>query len=153
MRPSKGQGYARGVVYLRGHHLICIPGFRGLGYSDSFIANLSDLKEGLEKKPETWIEVVEGPDDICQACPHLDSCGCRKDGPRSEEEIRLRDREVLKRLGLEPGIKQSWSSIMDRVASSFSPAVLEKLCFGCPWFSLGYCQDALIRLKTQDSKL
>ncbi|MBI5166667.1 MAG: DUF1284 domain-containing protein [candidate division NC10 bacterium] len=141
------------MISLRGHHILCLPGFRGLGYSAQFVANLSALKEKLERNEGARVELVEGPDDVCHACPHLNNSRCQKEGPGSEEMIRVRDGATLRMLGLTPGARLPWVVIMEKVRGSLDPADLEQLCRGCPWLSMGYCQEALTRLKTRDRRL
>lgn len=50
---------------LRAHHLICLLGFRGLGYSPEFVENMARIADQLRSFPHTVIEIVRRPDDIC----------------------------------------------------------------------------------------
>src|SRR2546423_2260913 len=56
-----GQG-SRADVRLRAHTLLCLQGFRGEGYSPSFIDNLARIHRDLIEHPEQWVEVVDAPD-------------------------------------------------------------------------------------------
>ena len=59
---------------LRGHNLLCIQGFVGKGYSPEFVANMTRVVEALgDAAPVT---VIDAPDDLCTACPHLRASGC-----------------------------------------------------------------------------
>ncbi|WJH32930.1 DUF1284 domain-containing protein [Paenibacillus sp. CC-CFT747] len=89
------------TVKLRGHHLLCLLGYRGMGYSAEFCANMTSIYERLRQQPEQSVELVEGPDEICRAYPEDKTNHCRG-------TVGNRDREVLLRLGLAPGWRGSW---------------------------------------------
>jgi len=90
---------------IRGHSLLCFQGFRGLGYSPEFIANMKEIHETFQKTPEVLIEPLASPDLLCKSCPNLDlnlkkNPGCVLHGPGTEVDMIAQDQEVLKRLGL-----------------------------------------------------
>ena len=63
---------------LRVHHLLCIPLFRGAGYSDGFSKNMAEKIAWLKAHPEEEVELVCGPDMICSHCPNCnpdETCG------------------------------------------------------------------------------
>ncbi len=134
-------------MILRAHHLLCILGFRGHGYSDAFTDNMSRIVERLHALPQTAIEIAEQPDDICAPCPFLKDDGCRQKGERSEEDVRLRDRAVMDRLGLATGDRLSWNEIAERIKSKIRPEDLDTICGDCQWLPLGYCAEGLRALK------
>ncbi|MBB4265272.1 DUF1284 domain-containing protein [Roseospira visakhapatnamensis] len=51
------------TVRLRAHHLLCILGYAGNGYSARFVATLDSVVARLSAGEEGLL--VEGPDDIC----------------------------------------------------------------------------------------
>lgn len=67
------------TIRLRGHHLLCLLGYRGKGYSESFCVNMTEIYERLRLHPETEIVIVEGPDDICRAFPSDQISHCMND--------------------------------------------------------------------------
>ena len=67
-------------MILRAHHLICILGFRGLGYSKEYVANMSKIVGQLCSSPETLIQVVSKPDDICALAIFLGIVNDKKEG-------------------------------------------------------------------------
>ena len=71
-------------VVLRVHHLLCLHGFRGFGYSPEFVSNMQLVRDGLASSPDVEVEVTTSPDDICSACPHLQEGKCARDGGDSE---------------------------------------------------------------------
>ncbi|MEK7280989.1 MAG: 2-amino-4-hydroxy-6-hydroxymethyldihydropteridine diphosphokinase, partial [Chloroflexota bacterium] len=76
---KKGVTLWKGAPRLRGHHLMCIIGFRGYGYSDIHRDRLADVQRRLFSQPFARVEVVIGDDDICIACPWLKQQRCYSD--------------------------------------------------------------------------
>ncbi len=130
------------MLRLRGHHLLCLHGFRGLGYSPEFVSNMAAIHERLRKFPSTVVEVGASPDDICSACPHISGAGCAKGEGDSELHIAEKDAAVLERLFLYPGDTLSAGTLFKRVASEFDGSLAE-FCPHCTWMALGYCSDGL----------
>ena len=79
-------------MILRWHHLICLLGFRGLGYSREYVANMSKIVGQLRSSPETLIEIASKPDDMCVPCPSL-----------KERVMRNRDCAVMEKLNVVVG--------------------------------------------------
>ena len=134
-------------MILRAHHLICILGFRGLGYSKEYVANMSNIVGQLRSCPETLIQVVSKPDDICAPCPFLKQGGCQERGLESEEVVRNRDHAVMEKLNMMAGDKVTWAEVENRIRSSISPEDLDWICHDCQWLPLGYCAEGLKRLR------
>ncbi len=134
-------------IRLRGHTLLCLLGFERKGYSPSFIDNMNAVHRTLLTRPETMVEVVEFPDAVCGACPHLALQGCTLNGDRSEEEMVLQDRDVLARLGLEAGARLRWQEILDRIRSAVRGGDLPTICGTCRWLSLGVCSRGIEQLR------
>lgn len=114
------------MIRLRPHHLLCIRGFRGKGYSEAFIRNMSEIVAnlneaagqtdateyredyGLTSNPACRgdsslnVMIVFGADDICRCCPHLTDEGvCDQD-----EKVSAYDRRAAEVLGLCEGIHE-----------------------------------------------
>src|SRR5207245_9501253 len=86
---------AHGAVRISGHTLLCLQGFGGEGYSHGFIENMAALHRELNENPDRWVEVVEAPDAVCAACPHLAPPGCSLNTAHSEEGLPAQHRHVL----------------------------------------------------------
>lgn len=141
----------RPTIRLRGHTLLCLQGFRGLGYSPGFVENLAGIHQQLALHLDTLVEVVEEPDAVCGACPHRAAGGCSLNGADSEEDMRAQDHDVLSRLGLGSGDRATWRDILERIRRAVSPDALPDICGTCRWLSLGYCREGLARLRAQDA--
>lgn len=133
---------------LRAHHLICLLGFRGLGYSPEFVENMAGIADQLRSFPQTVIEIVRQPDDICSPCPFLGKKGCQDKGPNSERKRRNRDEAVMDRLNVKTGDKLSWFEMRERMRSSINPEDLDAICQDCEWLPQGYCVEGLKELRS-----
>jgi hypothetical protein len=128
---------------IRAHHLLCRLGFRGLGYSDAFAANMAAVLRTLDGAPEARVAVTDAPDAICAAFPAGQPRHC--EGP----EVIARDRHVLARIGVAAGHALPWAQLRRRVAGAFAPDDLPRLCATCGWLPLGYCADGVARARAQ----
>lgn len=129
-------------IRLRAHHLLCIHGFRGQGYSPLFVANMARLVDRLGASPETPVRIVSGADDVCSACPHMSDGICNRPD-QSVDEI---DQRVRAALGFDEDHTGSWSSILDTIRDRIDPFRLEDVCSGCRWLDLDYCTTGLTEL-------
>ncbi|MCX7705965.1 MAG: DUF1284 domain-containing protein [bacterium] len=66
------------MLKIRPHHLFCLLGFKGSGYSRAFVENMSRISTTIKKGLDLDIELVKGPDDICKVCPYLSGETCAK---------------------------------------------------------------------------
>jgi len=112
----------------RGHHLICLHFYKGEGYEQKFIDSLSELV-ARANEGET-VNIVSGPDDVCQNCPYLNNNQCNQQND-SEVEILKLDDKALKFLGLKPGIQVKWLDLKNKVDDA--EEWLQDFCFGCQW--------------------
>ena len=140
------------VLRIRGHTLLCLQGFRGEGYSPDFVQNMAAIHRDLATEPDRMVEVVEAPDVVCGACPHLIASGCALNGDRAEEGMRAQDRDVLARLGLRSGMQVRWREILERIRMSVRGADLPEICGSCRWLPLGYCKEGIDRLRNGEGR-
>lgn len=130
------------MLRLRGHHLLCLHGFRGLGYSPEFVSNMQAIQDRLRESPHDEIEVVDSPDSICGYCPHLSDNTCIKHGEESEPRISAKDRAVLARISLVPGERINAGELFERTADEFCEG-LHEVCSQCSWRDLGWCEEGI----------
>lgn len=132
-------------MFIRGHHLLCLQGFRGLGYSEEFVSRMKMVTESLTGKADQIIQVGAEPDIICQACPHH-KAGCQKNSAEDERKISDQDKKILTYLGLAENERRSYAEILDLIKEKIAAHDLESLCQSCPWLSLGYCSQGIALL-------
>ena len=113
---------------LRAHHGMCLPFFRGEGYSGAFVENMTRMKAILEA--DAAIILTDSADDICIACPNRLTESCRSKASRY-------DREVLERCGLPVETRMSYRDfsrlVIDRI---LRPGLREEVCGDCQWSGL-----------------
>ena len=136
---SPGEPYAN--MQLRGHHLLCLLGFRGLGYSRRFVENMGKVAEVAFSQPVD-IKVVDHCDVICSACPHFTGERCHKK-KGSASQVRRRDLKVIDKLGLQVGAEVPARELWARVRRSIAPRDLRAVCTDCEWLELGHCAEGL----------
>ena len=116
-------------VKLRGHHLICLNFFVGLGYNREFTINLQNIVGQLNRGAP--IKVIEGYDEVCLKCPWLtgDACSRREN---SEEKVNFADVEACRLLHLRAGDRIFWGELKERI-----PGIWEiwhsTICSDCEW--------------------
>ena len=121
------------MIKIRPHHLLCMKGFQGLGYSSDFIQKMTHVKDMFLNQPELEINLAAETDEICSACPHNIEGVCRKHDT-SEIDVRDQDFRVLKALGIpEHTLKtvKELEDIIDERISSFP--LLTEICGTCEW--------------------
>lgn len=114
---------------LRGHHLLCILGFQGYGYSEDFVLNMTRINE-LRKTDKTTIKLINSSDDICSACPNLKNDLC--ENKMQNETIVKMDEEVLS----EFDINKEYNAIdlFNEVILKFNTLKsVENICNDCKW--------------------
>lgn len=135
---------------IRGHHLLCMLGFRGLGYDERFVKNMSGIVAAIRRNADVTLALADRCDDICSTCPHNTEGRCGKK-PGSEDTTRKFDRTVLARLGLLPGEELTAQSVYESVMEHVAPKDLEaELCTTCQWRGLGYCEEGLRALHARE---
>jgi uncharacterized protein len=128
---------------VRAHHLLCIQGFQGLGYSDKFVQNMGEICRQMKAESALEIEVVDNPDDICAPCPFVAGGCCSREEGTLEQGARELDRRVLEKLEISPGRIFRRDELLALVLKKISPDDLEVLCEGCEWLPFDYCREGL----------
>ena len=116
-------------IKLRGHHLLCLQGFQGYGYSEDFVLNMARINE-LRKSEDCTITLTNEPDDICSACPNLKNNICENE--KQNEVIVNMDDEVLSQLNS----YEEYNSInlFHEVSLKFNGLKsVKNICNGCKW--------------------
>ncbi|UOF90043.1 DUF1284 domain-containing protein [Fodinisporobacter ferrooxydans] len=126
---------------LRGHHLLCLLGYRGMGYSREYVENMTQLHHTLRTAPETEVLLVAGADDLCEKFPEFQTCHC------DDRNIHERDAAVLKRLNLQIGQKMRWEDMLQRIGNNILSKDIGTLCNTCSWRSYGVCEEGIKDIK------
>lgn len=132
---------------LRGHHLLCVHGFRGMGYSPDFVTRMTEIVADVRNDRNDYkIKVVAAFDDACMACPHRGKTKCEA-SEGSNEHVLSMDEKVIRHLGLEKEKVYDKSTLVGLTAVKVQPDDLDYLCQGCSWLSYGVCKEGIGKLK------
>lgn len=131
---------------IRPHHLLCMLGYRGLGYNKKFALNMKNIISDLRTNPSIKIIVLAQADDFCTACPHNKEGNCVQK-PDSGENVQNLDLQYLKLLQIQLGDPLSINNVWSIISSSISLKNMENICNNCDWWSYGYCREGLQQLK------
>ncbi|MCL7748662.1 DUF1284 domain-containing protein [Halalkalibacter alkaliphilus] len=122
---------------LRGHHLFCLLGYRGMGYSREYVENMTQLHQTLRENPDTWIQLVEGPDDLCDKYPNSGEYHCHS------KNIYEKDIAILAKMELKIGQIVKWKYIESCIRKHTIPTDIKIICETCSWRSFGYCEEGV----------
>lgn len=122
---------------LRGHHLFCLLGYRGMGYSKEYVKNMTRLHQTLRECPKTLIQLVMGPDQLCEKYPNSGTYHCQDDS------IYERDSVILEKLGLKIGQILKWEDIESCIRKFVVPSDIQIVCETCSWRSYGVCEEGI----------
>lgn len=120
---------------LRVHHLLCIPMYRGNGYSDEFCRNMQEMIAAL-KEPGTEVRLVCGPDVICSSCPNLtEENTCRDDSNR----VVRKDDYLAEALKLNEAGRRTFTGYEQWVGRHITEEIFHEACRTCRWLKEGLC--------------
>ncbi|MEH7435900.1 DUF1284 domain-containing protein [Neobacillus drentensis] len=122
---------------LRGHHLFCLLGYRGMGYSQEYVENMTRLHQTLRENPETLIELVKGPDQLCEKYPNTGDYHCQ------DANLYERDAVILEKMELHIGQILKWEDIEDRIKRQVVPTDIQIVCETCHWRTYGVCEEGI----------
>ena len=116
-------------IKLRGHHLLCLLGFQGYGYSEDFVSNMTHINEKRKSK-DCIITLINEADDICSSCPNLKDNFCENE--KQNEIIVKMDDEILSHFNS----KKEYNSVelFKEVSLKFNTLKsVENVCNNCKW--------------------
>ena len=112
---------------------MCLCYFRGKGYSDEFVKNMTDMKRELEKNP--LVCITAHTDVICAICPNNEDGICT-----AEDKVAEYDRQVMSRCGLKEGDQLPYLEFEKQVCQKILLCdKIKEICGSCQWDSL--CHD------------
>jgi uncharacterized protein len=118
---------------IRAHHLLCMQGFQGYGYSEDFTKNMVEIIEILQNFPKRKIEIIAGSDVICACCPY-DTDGICQENSGSDEKIKAMDTKVLKKLEISAGSILEVEEIFNITNKKLKTYIdVKKICGDCKW--------------------
>jgi len=127
---GKGKEMAN-ILKIRAHHLLCIQGFQGYGYSEDFVKNMSEIIKSMDSNSE--VEIITECDIICSCCPHNVEGVCQK-GPDSAQEVRNMDTRILEKLHIKDGMIGRVKDVLSLINTELrNVSDIQDICGGCAW--------------------
>ena len=126
------------TINLRPHHLLCISFFKGKGYNDEFVSNMTSIVSALKENKDTLISLVSGKDDLCAHCPNNQNGICT-----AEDKSSRYDQLTLTALGIDTN---SHSQILYSTLRALADERIincgkrESICGDCQWTDLCHKQ-------------
>ena len=108
-----------------------------MGYSKEYVDNMTRLHQTLRDNPKTWIQLVKGPDQLCEKYPNSGVYHCQ------EKHIDERDSAILEKLGLQIGQIKNWEDIESYIRKYVVPSDIQTVCETCSWRSYGVCEEGI----------
>jgi hypothetical protein len=124
------------MINLRPHHLLCVQGFEGKGYSSNFIKNMAGITDKLKNEKDTAVRVVFKTDDICAECPHkIGENLCA--GDDKAQDI---DRKVREYFNIEEKV-YIYPEIIKKIKSGMTGEIMDDICGRCDWYHSSACKS------------
>lgn len=117
---------------IRAHHLLCIQGFQGYGYSKEFVINMSEMIEDLKQHSDQNIQLTADCDIFCAYCPHNKKNICTYSAD-SEKKIQQMDIQVLETIGLHVNSIIKAHKVFELINKKFKPENINEVCGKCRW--------------------
>lgn len=120
-------------IKLRPHHLLCLLTYIGKGYSTAFTANYDAAVKKL--KENNTIEIVAGPDDICQPMLADKYAHCKQSSIAMRDQLTI---QSLNDLWCQNVIELGNNFVLDKtkldtMRQAFKSNQIRKACLGCQW--------------------
>lgn len=126
------------MINIRPHHLLCIHGFQGKGYSDGFIKSMTHIVNEIKNNKDIKLNITYNTDDICSNCPNkIEDNLCI-----GQEKIVSIDQGVIEALRLEERV-YSYAEVVEKINNELTIAKFQEICSTCEWYSLGSCKEGL----------
>ena len=117
---------------IRAHHLCCIQGFQGYGYSPAFVANMRAVIADIKASPSRPLELVSECDAICASCPSKRECTAQVSV--NSRSIRNMDLVVMEKLKIKEGTIMEADKACRLINSQLANASdIEDVCGACKW--------------------
>jgi hypothetical protein len=121
------------TIKIRAHHLLCLQGYQGYGYSNGFVDDLERIQKFIMASSDLEVQVVAENDLICNCCPNRGETGCQKDA-NANKRIQSMDLKILERLNLKPGTKDITENFLNLINTNFKTYLnIQDICGNCQW--------------------
>ncbi|GAA2699399.1 hypothetical protein GCM10009865_05360 [Aeromicrobium ponti] len=108
-----------------------------MGYSKEYVENMTRLHQTLRNNSKTWIQLVKGPDQLCEKYPNSGEYHCQHDN------IYERDSAILEKMELKIGQILKWEDIESHIQKYVVPSDIQTVCETCSWRLYGVCEEGI----------
>ncbi|MCL2854790.1 MAG: DUF1284 domain-containing protein [Defluviitaleaceae bacterium] len=126
---------------LRPHHLLCIQGYEGKGYSEEFVKNMDDVVQLLSKDRDAMVDIVFSTDDICCKCPLMLGC----DLCQTNDKVKAMDSKVIEYFGLKEK-SYMYHKLIDGIKEKMTAEMMDDICGDCSWYASSNCKKNMLGL-------
>lgn len=134
---------------MRGHHLLCVHGFQGMGYSEEFVVKMEEIVTDFrDQEKDFLVHVVASFDEACAACPHRGIERCEANAT-SHEHVLSMDKKMIEHLGIIENKAYRKSELVALTKEKVTADDLDELCAGCSWLSYGVCKEGITQLRKE----
>ena len=123
------------MLKIRVHHLLCMQGFQGKGYNDSFVKNMSKIVNSLRNDKTQKVQLVADVDNICSACPNNKNSICLAKSVTNNDEKISKEIKLIKALCLKKGEIYSIDYLFETVNRKINTKeeAINLYCKSCCW--------------------
>mgnify|MGYP003968804699 CR=1 FL=1 len=121
---------------IRAHHLLCMQGFQGKGYSKAFSENFTKVLDQINQAPNSiQLKLTKNIDELCMACPHKQDDVCMKDDT-ANERMQAMDQATLDGIDLPEDFTGTAESLFAQANTKLTTKDdVQKICACCEWTS------------------
>jgi len=124
---------------LRPHHLLCTQTYRGKGYDNDFVDNMTAITNRLGREAGAQIEIVFSTDDICVKCPKMTG----EDLCEENAKVKAIDRKVVEYFGLEEKC-YIYQNIIREIKAKMTASIMDDICGDCNWYKVSDCRSIIL---------
>ena len=117
-------------IRIRPHHLLCIQGFQGYGYTSEFVSHMKKFISFLKSNLNYNLQIVLESDELCSRCPHNVDGRCVKG---AQDEIDKVDRLVVEMANLDLKFIYTDFDAFSTVNKNLNYDHVISICSKCSW--------------------
>ncbi len=117
-------------IRIRAHHLLCIQGFQGYGYTKEFVVHMGMVVSFLKSNPYFNLKIIDNTDELCSKCPHNDDGKCVKG---SEDELDKIDRQIIESASLDIKHIYTVQDAFNTINKNLDREHIVNICSDCSW--------------------
>lgn len=130
---------------IRAHHLLCLPGYKGINYSPESKNNWDIITAELKINPDMKIKIIDGTDTLCIKCP---AQGAKKNKCK-EDFTRALDENVKQLLNIKAGEIYPYRVLSEKLKNLLNEHKHYEICGACSWRKEGLCADTFRVVKEE----